>query len=90
MFSLKSITEANEKHKLDYEKLNQAYTASQISLQQNTMDYPQMEKAYQFYQKCRAYVYSFLECYNEKVFKSSTNFTIYSFVIRFFFERCQF
>jgi hypothetical protein len=26
-----------------------------------------MEKAYQFYQQCRAYLYSFMECYNEKV-----------------------
>ncbi|CAF2900493.1 unnamed protein product [Rotaria sp. Silwood2] len=65
--SLKSITELNEKHKIDYEKTNQAYEASQISLQQNTIDYPQMEKSYQFYQRCRAYIYSFLECYNEKM-----------------------
>ncbi|CAF1202534.1 unnamed protein product, partial [Rotaria sordida] len=64
--SLKSITESHEKHKIDYEKINQAYDASHISLQQNTIDYPQMEKSYQFYQQCRAYVYSFLECYNEK------------------------
>ncbi|CAF0931126.1 unnamed protein product [Rotaria sordida] len=65
--SLKSITESHEKHKIDYEKINQAYDASHISLQQNTIDYPQMEKSYQFYQQCRAYVYSFLECYNEKM-----------------------
>jgi hypothetical protein len=30
-----------------------------------------MEKAYQFYQQCRAYIYSFLECYNEKVIYSN-------------------
>ncbi|CAF1119634.1 unnamed protein product [Rotaria sp. Silwood1] len=65
--SLKSIKELNEKHKIDYEKVNQAYEVSQLSLQQNTIDYPQMEKSYQFYQQCRAYVYSFLECYNEKM-----------------------
>jgi hypothetical protein len=67
IFSLKSIAESHEKHKIDYEKVHQTYDASQISLEQNTIDYPQMEKAYQFYQQCRAYVYSFLECYNEKV-----------------------
>ncbi|CAF1071444.1 unnamed protein product [Adineta steineri] len=65
--SLKSVTESNEKHKMEYEKVNQAYEASQTSLEQNIIDYPQMEKAYQFYQQCRAYVYSFLECYNEKM-----------------------
>jgi hypothetical protein len=52
---------------MEYEKINQAYESSQISLEQNTIDHPQMEKAYQFYQQCRAYLYSYLECYNEKV-----------------------
>ena len=37
------------------------------SMSQNKTDYPQMETAYQFYQRCQAYLYSFLECYNEKV-----------------------
>ena len=66
-FSLKSITASHEKHKLEYEKVNLAYESSQTSLEQNTVDHPQMEKAYQFYQQCRAYAYSYLECYNEKV-----------------------
>ncbi|CAF2222603.1 unnamed protein product [Rotaria magnacalcarata] len=65
--SLDSIKESNEKHKVDYEKITHAYEASQISLEQNTIDYPKMEKAYQFYQQCRAYVYSLIECYNEKM-----------------------
>jgi hypothetical protein len=67
IFSLKSITESNEKHKIEYEKVNDAYESSQISLEKNTIDYPQMEQSYQFYQQCRAYIYSFKECYNEKV-----------------------
>jgi hypothetical protein len=67
IFSLKLITQSHEKHEIENEKIKQAYEASQISLQQNTIDHPKMEKAYQFYQQCRAYVYSFTECYNEKV-----------------------
>jgi hypothetical protein len=67
IFSLKSIAQSHEKHAIEYEKINQAYEASQISLEKNTIDHPKMEKAYQFYQQCRAYLYSFTECYNEKV-----------------------
>jgi hypothetical protein len=76
IFSLASITKSNEEHHVEYTKINRAYEASQESLKKNLIDYPQMEKSYQFYQQCRAYVYSFLECYNEKVilqFKSISN-----------------
>ena len=62
-----SNSESKKKHQTEYEKIRQAFDTSQNSLEKNTIDYPRMEKAYQFYQKCRAYVYSFLECYNEKV-----------------------
>jgi hypothetical protein len=61
---------------MEYEKVNQAYQSSQISLEKNTIDYPQMEKAYQFYQQSRAYVYSFIECYNEKVIYLTNLFLI--------------
>lgn len=67
LFSLKTITESHNKHQLEYEKANQAYQSSQVSLENNTIDYPQMESAYQFYQRCRAYISSYTECYNEKV-----------------------
>lgn len=33
----------------------------------NQTDFPKMEKSYQFFQRCRDYIYSFIECYNEKV-----------------------
>ncbi|UJR25042.1 hypothetical protein I4U23_006402 [Adineta vaga] len=65
--SLKSTSESNEKHKTELEKVQQAYNSSQLSLESNSINYPEMEKSYRFYQKCRAYVYSFLECYNEKM-----------------------
>lgn len=64
---MNSIQVSHDKHQLEYFKANEAYQSSQASLQTNTIDYPQMEKAYQFYQQCRAYLSSYLECYNEKV-----------------------
>lgn len=67
LLRLFSISESKKKHQTEYEKIRQAFDTSQNSLEKNTIDYPRMEKAYQFYQKCRAFVHSFLECYNEKV-----------------------
>jgi len=68
---LKSVTDLNSKHKIEHEKLQGTYEISQQSLQKNTVDYPKMEKEYQFYQKYRAYLYSFVECYNEKMINIS-------------------
>ncbi|CAF0803393.1 unnamed protein product [Adineta ricciae] len=65
--SLQSTIESNEKHKIELGKAQQAYDASKTSLEKNKVNYPEMEKSYQFYQKCRAYLYSFVECYNEKI-----------------------
>ena len=78
LFSLKSVTDLNSKHKIEHEKLQDTYEISQQSLQKNTVDYPKMEKEYQFYQKYRAYLYSFVECYNEKVCCSSKRSFSYS------------
>lgn len=80
---MNSVRDSHEKHRLEYLKANEAYQSSQSSLQTNTIDYPQMEKAYQFYQQCRAYLSSYLECYNEKVtclysFNSKSIFFIFS------------
>ena len=77
LFSLKSIKELNEKHKIEYENVKQAYEISEISLQQNTINYPQIEKSYRFYQQCRAYLHSYLECYNEKVTNLDMYYSIY-------------